>query len=88
MYWLVKCGFAVGSQIWKCRSKAGEEVNNYEQEIKDANYPQIRHIKIPNTVASVPKDDIKSGEWKFAVHRRLAILRQRAIFLREKYIIN
>ncbi|HYK45665.1 MAG TPA: sialate O-acetylesterase [Parafilimonas sp.] len=59
-------------EVWVCSGQSNMEmpiegwgkVNNYEQEIKDANYPQIRHIKIPNTVASVPKDDIKSGEWE------------------------
>ena len=59
-------------EVWVCSGQSNMEmpiegwgkVNNYEQEIKDANYPQIRHIKIPNTVASVPKDDIKSGEWQ------------------------
>jgi len=59
-------------EVWVCSGQSNMEmpiegwgkVNNYEQEIKEANYPQIRHIKIPNTVASVPKDDIKSGEWE------------------------
>ena len=33
------------------------------EEIRDANYPQIRQIKIPHTVSMTPKEDIPSGEW-------------------------
>jgi len=59
-------------EVWICSGQSNMEmpiagwgqINNYEEEIKDANYPQIRHIKIPNTVASVPQTDINSGEWK------------------------
>ena len=44
------------------------KINNYQQEIAAANYPQIRHIKIPNTVNSTPQKDIsrRSGHarWK------------------------
>jgi sialate O-acetylesterase len=42
------------------------KINNYEQEIASANYPQIRHIKIPNKISGTPKEDIESGEWKIA----------------------
>src|SRR5439155_15765529 len=39
-------------------------INNYEQEIAEASYPEIRQIRIPHEVSSIPKDDIPSGEWK------------------------
>ena len=66
------CKNVLVGEVWVCSGQSNMEmpiegwgkVNNYEQEIKDANYPQIRHIKIPNTVASVQKNDIKSGDWE------------------------
>jgi sialate O-acetylesterase len=61
-------------EVWICSGQSNMEmpiagwgkINNYEQEIAAADYPQIRHIKIPNTVSGTPKDDIESGEWKVA----------------------
>jgi sialate O-acetylesterase len=55
--------------VWICSGQSNMEwtvnnTNNSAQEIRDANYPTIRHIKIPNTVASTPQKDIPSGEWK------------------------
>lgn len=59
-------------EVWICSGQSNMEmpiegwgkINNYEKEIKEANYPEIRHIKVPNTISSSPKDDITSGEWK------------------------
>lgn len=59
-------------EVWICSGQSNMEmpiagwgkINNYEQEIANANFPLIRHIKIPNTVNSTPLDDINSGEWK------------------------
>ncbi|HMG69059.1 MAG TPA: hypothetical protein VK588_15280, partial [Chitinophagaceae bacterium] len=42
-------------EVWICSGQSNMEmpvegwgkINNYQQEIKDANYPEIRHIKIP-----------------------------------------
>jgi sialate O-acetylesterase len=61
-------------EVWICSGQSNMEmpiagwgkINNYEQEIANANYPQIRHIKIPNKISGIPKDDIESGEWKIA----------------------
>jgi sialate O-acetylesterase len=55
--------------VWVCSGQSNMEwtvnnSNNSAQEIRDGNYPTIRHIKIPNTVASTPQKDIPSGEWK------------------------
>src|SRR5215831_10147053 len=44
-------------EVWVCSGQSNMEmpiegwgkINNYQQEIRDADYPQIRHIKIPNT---------------------------------------
>ena len=59
-------------EVWICSGQSNMEmpiegwgkVNNYEEEIANANYPQIRHIKIPNTVNTKPQKDIPQGEWK------------------------
>jgi len=59
-------------EVWICSGQSNMEmpiagwgkINNYEQEIAAANYPQIRHIKIPNTVNTKPQNDIEKGEWK------------------------
>ncbi|SEL91425.1 sialate O-acetylesterase [Parapedobacter koreensis] len=58
--------------VWICSGQSNMEwplnaAANAEQEIAAANYPQIRHIKIPNTVAGAPQSDI-DGEatWQAA----------------------
>jgi sialate O-acetylesterase len=61
-------------EVWICSGQSNMEmpiagwgkIDNYEQEIANANYPMIRHIKIPNMVSLAPMDDISSGEWKVA----------------------
>lgn len=39
------------------------QCNNYEQEAKAANYPQIRLFRVKNGVSNVPLDDV-SGKWE------------------------
>ena len=59
-------------EVWICSGQSNMEmpiagwgkINNYEQEIAGANYPLIRHIKVPNTISSVPKDNIPEASWK------------------------
>ena len=59
-------------EIWICSGQSNMEmpiegwgkINNYQQEIALANYPQIRHFKVPNTVSTTLKDDITGGDWK------------------------
>ena len=59
-------------EVWICSGQSNMEmpiegwgkINNYEQEIAAANFPEVRHIKIPNTVNTVPQKDISNGEWK------------------------
>ena len=59
-------------EVWICSGQSNMEmpiagwgkINNYEQEIAAANYPMIRHFKVPNTVSSLPKEDVTGGEWK------------------------
>lgn len=69
---IIKFSNVLVGEVWICSGQSNMEmpiegwgkINNYEQEMAAANYPQIRHIKIPNKVSSLPKDDIASGEWK------------------------
>jgi sialate O-acetylesterase len=42
------------------------KINNYEQEIANANYPQIRHLDVPNKISSMPEKDIEKAQWKLA----------------------
>ena len=59
-------------EVWICSGQSNMEmpiagwgkINNYQQEVSAANFPQIRQIKVPNTVSSTPQKDINGGEWK------------------------
>jgi len=56
-------------EVWICSGQSNMEfqvryVINAAKEIQTADFPQIRQIKIPNTVSALPKDDISGGEWK------------------------
>lgn len=56
-------------EVWICSGQSNMEwplkaTERAEEAIASAGYPAIRQIKIPNVVASVPNDDIASGEWK------------------------
>lgn len=59
-------------EVWICSGQSNMEmpiagwgkINNYETEIANADYANIRHFKVPNTVSPALKDDIAGGEWK------------------------
>ena len=59
-------------EVWICSGQSNMEmpiagwgqINNYPQEIAAADYPMIRHFKVPNTVSKTLKDDITGGSWK------------------------
>jgi len=59
-------------EVWVCSGQSNMEmpiegwgkINNYTQEIADANYSMIRHFKIPNTVSPTLEEDITGGAWK------------------------
>jgi sialate O-acetylesterase len=61
-------------EVWLCSGQSNMElyiagwgkINNYEQEIANANYPLIRHLDVPNQVSSMPQNDIEKAEWKLA----------------------
>lgn len=56
-------------EVWICSGQSNMEwrvqnSNDPEKEIAAANYPRIRHIKVPNTVALEPQQDIGEAEWQ------------------------
>ncbi len=59
-------------EVWICSGQSNMEmpiegwgkINNYQQEISNADYPQIRHFKVPNTVSTTLQDDVTGGDWK------------------------
>lgn len=59
-------------EVWLCSGQSNMEmpiagwgkINNYLEEIKNANYPEIRQFDVPNTTSAVLKDDVAGGEWK------------------------
>ncbi|MFY9153783.1 MAG: sialate O-acetylesterase [Prolixibacteraceae bacterium] len=59
-------------EVWICSGQSNMEmpiegwgkINHFEQEIAAADYPQIRHFKVPNTVSTTLKDDVAGGDWK------------------------
>src|SRR5882672_234517 len=50
-------------EVWLCSGQSNMEfalhsVRNAEAEILEANYPEIRHIKVPISVSGTPNEDI------------------------------
>ncbi|HEY0056073.1 MAG TPA: sialate O-acetylesterase [Pedobacter sp.] len=58
-------------EVWVCSGQSNMEwslsvSNNAEQEIADANYPQIRHFTVAKAASSIPLKDVKGGSWEIA----------------------
>ena len=58
-------------EVWLCSGQSNMEfmvkqANNFANEKKDADYPQIRHFFVEHNVEIEPQADLKSGEWKIA----------------------
>ena len=59
-------------EVWLCSGQSNMEmplagwgkVNNYEQEIAAADYPNIRLLQIEHTLATKPTSDVRSAGWK------------------------
>ena len=54
--------------VWICSGQSNMEwvvrnTNNAASEIAQADFPQIRHFKVPLTIATTPSDDVTGGEW-------------------------
>lgn len=57
--------------VWICSGQSNMEwtlqnTNNATEEIRQANYPSIRHFEVPKSVATEPQKDLKGGSWKVA----------------------
>ncbi|HXS57001.1 MAG TPA: sialate O-acetylesterase [Hanamia sp.] len=59
-------------EVWICSGQSNMEmpiagwgkINHYEEEIAAADYPMIRHFKVPNTISSTPQEDVTGGAWQ------------------------
>ncbi|GAB3313286.1 sialate O-acetylesterase [Larkinella ripae] len=56
-------------EVWVCSGQSNMEWNlkssrDAAKEISEANYPQIRHFKVPHDLSLTPKDDVLGSEWK------------------------
>jgi len=57
--------------VWVCSGQSNMEwrlVNSFgaDKEIKQANYPLIRHFEVTKAVASQPNEDLAGGDWKIS----------------------
>ncbi len=55
--------------VWICSGQSNMEwvlkdSRDAETEIAAANFPQIRHFKVPHVIASSPKEDVPDGKWE------------------------
>jgi sialate O-acetylesterase len=55
--------------VWICSGQSNMEWNvlssaDPEKEIGSANFPQIRHVKIPNTASASPQNDVSAVKWQ------------------------
>ncbi len=63
-------------EVWFCSGQSNMEmcvapyktpyrgVENFESELKDANYPQIRFFQVPHTASGLPVPDVAGAWWK------------------------
>lgn len=55
--------------VWLCSGQSNMEwpvrqANNFQEEKKNADFPQIRHFFVEHDVTLQPQADLKSGDWK------------------------
>ncbi|HEX5026554.1 MAG TPA: sialate O-acetylesterase [Agriterribacter sp.] len=58
-------------EVWICSGQSNmgwtvQASDNAEEEIRNANYPQIRQFAVPREMSLTPNEDISKGEWKLA----------------------
>ena len=59
-------------EVWLCSGQSNMEmplagwgkINNYEKEIADANYPNIRLFTVPKKIGDKPVRDMENGKWQ------------------------
>lgn len=64
-------------EVWICSGQSNMEwpvssSNNKEEEIKNANFPLIRHFLVPKTVAATPLKDLTGGAWEICSPQTVA----------------
>lgn len=57
--------------VWLCSGQSNMEwtvaqSDNFLEEKKNADFPQIRHFKVEHEVSLQPEEDLKSGSWEIA----------------------
>jgi sialate O-acetylesterase len=58
-------------EVWICSGQSNMEwsvknSDNAQREIRESDYPMIRHIQVPKTIAATPAKDITGGAWQKA----------------------
>ena len=58
-------------EVWICSGQSNMEMTvsnsqHADMEIRTSDFPQIRHIKIPNTISGTPVQDVAPAEWQIA----------------------
>ncbi|MHA4810628.1 sialate O-acetylesterase [Flavitalea flava] len=56
-------------EVWICSGQSNMEfqvqgVNGASAEIEQADFPQIRHFKVPAIIGLVPRDSLAGGDWQ------------------------
>src|SRR5690606_5241996 len=64
-------------EVWICSGQSNmewsvERSDDAEKEIAAGNYPLIRHIKVPRSVAGSPVDDIEDASWQICTPENVA----------------
>lgn len=81
-------------EVWLCSGQSNMEmpldgwgkINNYEQEIKNADYPQIRLLQAEHVYSSKPLSDLKvqHGGWQVCSPKTIADFSSTAYFFAKK----
>lgn len=75
-------------EVWICSGQSNMEmplagwgkIENYENEISNARYPNIRLITVDKTTANLPQEDFKSDGWKECSPENVALFSAVAYF--------
>lgn len=56
-------------EVWVCSGQSNmeftvKEVMNFEQEIRDSDYPMIRQFFVEKDMSGTPKEKLKNGKWE------------------------
>ncbi|MEZ0482923.1 sialate O-acetylesterase [Fibrella aquatica] len=58
-------------EVWLCSGQSNMEwtvkqTDNFAKEKKNANFPQIRHLRVDHELALTPQQELKAGTWQLA----------------------